>query len=67
MATSMHATTSSTCWRRTTSGSATAARQRPTMLAATRAQHIEGAADPQHVNPDSWILDRHWLDQPGCA
>ena len=36
-------------------------------LAATRAQHIDGAADPQRVNPDSWVLDQYWLDQPGRA
>lgn len=36
-------------------------------LAATRAQHVDGAADPQHVNPDSWTLDQYWLDQPGRA
>lgn len=34
-------------------------------LAATRAQHIEGTADPEHVDPDSWTLDQHWLDTPG--
>ncbi len=34
-------------------------------LAATRAQHTEGAADPQRINPDHWTLDQHWLDQPG--
>src|SRR3546814_7644086 len=32
-------------------------------LAATRAQHLDGAADPQRVDPDSWTLDQHWLDQ----
>lgn len=32
-------------------------------LAATRAQHVDGAADPQRTNPDNWTLDRHWLDQ----
>ena len=36
-------------------------------LAATRAQHLDGAADPQRINPDSWTLDQHWLDQPGRA
>lgn len=34
-------------------------------LAATRAQHVDGAADPQKINPDTWTLDQHWLDQPG--
>jgi pimeloyl-ACP methyl ester carboxylesterase len=32
---------------------------------ATRSQHLEGAQDPELVDPDSWILDQHWLDQPG--
>jgi len=36
-------------------------------LAATRAQHIDGAADSQRINPDNWTLDQHWLDQPGRA
>ncbi|WP_200935643.1 alpha/beta hydrolase [Rhodanobacter sp. Soil772] len=36
-------------------------------IAATRAQHVDGAADPQRINPDSWLLDQHWLDQPGRA
>jgi pimeloyl-ACP methyl ester carboxylesterase len=34
---------------------------------ATRAQHIDGAADPELVDPDSWTLDQHWLDTPGRA
>ena len=36
-------------------------------LEATRAQHIDGAADPELVSPDSWTLDQHWLDTPGRA
>ncbi|MEO6030616.1 MAG: alpha/beta hydrolase [Burkholderiaceae bacterium] len=36
-------------------------------LAATRAQHVHGAADAQRINPDSWTLDQYWLDQPGRA
>ena len=36
-------------------------------LGATRAQHIDGAADPELVSPDSWTLDQHWLDTPGRA
>jgi pimeloyl-ACP methyl ester carboxylesterase len=36
-------------------------------LAATRAQHVEGAADPALVSPDSWMLDQYWLDTPGRA
>jgi pimeloyl-ACP methyl ester carboxylesterase len=34
-------------------------------LEATRSQHLEGTAHPEFVDPDSWILDQHWLDQPG--
>lgn len=36
-------------------------------LDATRAQHLDGAADPELVSPDSWTLDQHWLDTPGRA
>jgi len=36
-------------------------------LAATRAQHVDGAADPALVSPDSWTLDQYWLDTPGRA
>lgn len=36
-------------------------------LPATRAQHTDGAANPELVNPDSWTLDQHWLDAPGRA
>lgn len=36
-------------------------------LEATRGQHLEGAADPELINPDSWTLDQHWLDEPGRA
>ena len=34
-------------------------------LEATRRQHLEGAADPERVDPDTWTLDQHWLDLPG--
>jgi pimeloyl-ACP methyl ester carboxylesterase len=34
-------------------------------LEATRAQYIEGVADPATVNPDLWTLDQHFLDLPG--
>lgn len=34
-------------------------------LAASRNAHLEGAADPELVDPDTWTLDQHWLDQPG--
>jgi pimeloyl-ACP methyl ester carboxylesterase len=30
-----------------------------------RAQHVEGTADPELVDPDTWTLDQHWLDVPG--
>jgi pimeloyl-ACP methyl ester carboxylesterase len=36
-------------------------------LDATRAQHLEGAADPELVDPDTWTLDQHWLEVPGRA
>jgi pimeloyl-ACP methyl ester carboxylesterase len=34
-------------------------------LAATRAQYEGGTADPALVAPESWLLDQHFLDQPG--
>lgn len=34
-------------------------------LEATREQHLDGAADPELVDPDAWTLDQHWLDAPG--
>jgi pimeloyl-ACP methyl ester carboxylesterase len=34
-------------------------------LDATRAQCIEGVADPERLNPDLWTLDQHFLDLPG--
>jgi pimeloyl-ACP methyl ester carboxylesterase len=36
-------------------------------LGATRAQHVDGAADPELVSPDSWSLDQYGLDAPGRA
>ena len=36
-------------------------------LDATRAQHLEGVQNTELVDPDSWLLDQHWLDQPGRA
>lgn len=36
-------------------------------LAATRAQHLDGAADPELVSPDSWTLDQYWMDSPDRA
>jgi pimeloyl-ACP methyl ester carboxylesterase len=36
-------------------------------LDATRAQHLDGAHDPELVSPDSWTLDQYWLDTPGRA
>lgn len=32
---------------------------------ATRSLHLEGTAHPELVDPDSWILDQHWLDRAG--
>jgi pimeloyl-ACP methyl ester carboxylesterase len=34
-------------------------------LAASRAAHLEGASDPELIDPDTWTLDQHWLDTPG--
>jgi pimeloyl-ACP methyl ester carboxylesterase len=34
-------------------------------LAATRAQYEGGTADPELVAPEGWLLDQHFLDQPG--
>ena len=34
-------------------------------LDATRSQYVEGAGDPQLLNPDQWTLDQHFLDLPG--
>lgn len=36
-------------------------------LAATRNAHLEGVRDPELIDPDTWTLDQHWLDQPGRA
>jgi pimeloyl-ACP methyl ester carboxylesterase len=33
--------------------------------ASTRAQHVDGTADPELIDPDTWTLDQHWLDIPG--
>ncbi|MFF6784933.1 alpha/beta fold hydrolase [Streptomyces sp. NPDC012510] len=34
-------------------------------LAATRAQYEGGTADPTLIAPEGWLLDQHFLDQPG--
>jgi pimeloyl-ACP methyl ester carboxylesterase len=34
-------------------------------LAASRNAHLEGTADPELIDPDTWTLDQHWLDHPG--
>jgi pimeloyl-ACP methyl ester carboxylesterase len=34
-------------------------------LDATRSQYLEGAGDPQRLDPDLWTLDQHFLDLPG--
>lgn len=34
-------------------------------LAATRAQYEGGTTDPALVAPEGWLLDQHFLDQPG--
>ena len=33
-------------------------------LDATRAQYVEGVADPESLDPDLWTLDQHFLDLP---
>jgi len=34
-------------------------------LEATRAQYVDGVADPTSVNPDLWELDQRYLELPG--
>lgn len=34
-------------------------------LDATRSQHLDGVREPELIDPDTWTLDQHWLDQPG--
>lgn len=34
-------------------------------LDTTRAQHLDGVRDAEQVDPDTWTLDQHWMDQPG--
>lgn len=34
-------------------------------LDATRGQHLEGVRNTGLVDPDTWTLDQHWMDQPG--
>jgi pimeloyl-ACP methyl ester carboxylesterase len=34
-------------------------------LDATRAQYESGTADPELIAPEGWLLDQHFLDQPG--
>jgi pimeloyl-ACP methyl ester carboxylesterase len=34
-------------------------------LAATRAQYEGGTTDPALIAPEGWLLDQHFLDQPG--
>ncbi|WP_257138650.1 alpha/beta fold hydrolase [Streptomyces sp. rh34] len=34
-------------------------------LDATRAQYEGGTADPELIAPEGWLLDQHFLDQPG--
>ncbi len=33
----------------------------------TQMQYIAGARDPEHLNPDAWVLDQALLDRPGSA
>lgn len=34
-------------------------------LTATRGQYLDGAGDPEVIDPDGWTLDQHFLDLPG--
>jgi pimeloyl-ACP methyl ester carboxylesterase len=34
-------------------------------LQATRSQYVEGAGDPERIDPDLWTLDQYLLDLPG--
>lgn len=34
-------------------------------LDSTRGQHLEGVRDPELIDPDTWTVDQHWMDQPG--
>ncbi|MEO6971619.1 MAG: alpha/beta hydrolase [Chthoniobacterales bacterium] len=34
-------------------------------LDATRGQHLDGVRNIELVDPDTWTLDQHWMDQPG--
>jgi pimeloyl-ACP methyl ester carboxylesterase len=36
-------------------------------LAATRSQYLAGTVHPERVAPEAWLLDQHFLDQPGRA
>ncbi|WP_018347621.1 alpha/beta fold hydrolase [Longispora albida] len=46
--------------------SATPEQIRPILEAdGTRMQYLTGTRDPEAVDPDSWLLDQHYLDLPG--
>ncbi|MEA2751528.1 MAG: hypothetical protein QOI41_5671, partial [Myxococcales bacterium] len=34
-------------------------------LEATKGQYLGGASRPERVAPEAWLLDQHFLDQPG--
>ena len=34
-------------------------------LDTTRSQHLDGVRDPELIDPDTWTLDQHWMDQSG--
>jgi pimeloyl-ACP methyl ester carboxylesterase len=36
-------------------------------LEMTRSQYLTGAANPEHIAPEGWTLDQHFLDLPGRA
>jgi pimeloyl-ACP methyl ester carboxylesterase len=48
-------------------GPATEARRAILTLDATKSQYLAGAVRPEHVAPEAWLLDQHFLDRPGRA
>jgi pimeloyl-ACP methyl ester carboxylesterase len=36
-------------------------------LQATKAQYLDGAAHPERIAPEAWLLDQHFLDRPERA
>jgi pimeloyl-ACP methyl ester carboxylesterase len=44
---------------------AVATRSAVLTLEATKSQYLDGASRPERVAPEAWLLDQHFLDQPG--